>query len=298
MTLEQLRIFVAVASCEHVTRAAQALNVTQSAASNAIAALETRHDVKLFHRIGRRIELTDAGRMFLQEARAVLAQADSAELALSEYGSLTRGKLRLVASQTIASYWLPQRLAVFQQRYPLIELSVTIENTQGAALRVHEGAAELGFIEGMIDDPSLARWTIGTDSLALIGLKPVEAVTNDWLRSVPWVMRERGSGTRSFFEEVIEARGLDPRELRVVMTLPSSEAVLTAVQAGVGYGALSQLVVDCALRARALSALPFESPGRPFFGLRQKERYRSKSAEALLDVIRQFACGAALSDRS
>jgi DNA-binding transcriptional LysR family regulator len=288
MTLEQLRIFVAVAEREHMTRAAEVLNITQSAASNAIAALEARHDVKLFHRVGRRIELTDAGRMFLHEARNVLALASSAELALSEYGGLKRGHLRLVASQTIASYWLPQRLAAFQQRHPLIELAVTLDNTEGAARRVHDGEAELGFIEGSIDDPSLAQWTVGTDSLVLIGMNPAEAVTNDWLKAAPWVMRERGSGTRSFFEAVIRARGIDPHELREVMTLPSNEAVVTAVQAGVGYAALSHLVVRCAIKARTLSALPFAGAERPFFGLRQKERYRSKGADALLEVIRHF----------
>jgi DNA-binding transcriptional LysR family regulator len=91
MTLEQLRIFEAVAQREHVTRAAQALNLTQSAVSAAIAALEERHSVALFSRVGRRIELTDAGRLFLDEARAVLARARAAELALSEIAGLERG---------------------------------------------------------------------------------------------------------------------------------------------------------------------------------------------------------------
>ena len=288
MTLEQLKIFVAVAEREHVTRAAEALNVTQSAASNAIAALEARHDVKLFHRVGRRIELTDTGRMFLIEARAVLARADSATRALDEFGGLKRGHLRLVASQTIASYWLPQRLAAFHRCYPLIELAVIIDNSEGAARRVHNGEAELGFIEGTIEDPSLAQWIVGTDKLALVGMMPVETVTNDWLTSAPWVMRERGSGTRSFFEALLRDRGIEPRDMNVVMTLPSNEALLTAVQAGVGYAALSQLVVDCAIKARALSALPFASAERSFFGLRQKERYRSKAADALLVIMQQF----------
>ena len=75
MTLDQLRIFVAVAERQHVTRAAQALNLAQSAASAAIATLEARHGTKLFNRVGRRIELTEAGTVFLAEARAVLARA-------------------------------------------------------------------------------------------------------------------------------------------------------------------------------------------------------------------------------
>jgi len=288
MTLEQLRIFVAVAEREHVTRAAEMLNVTQSAASSAIAALEARHDTKLFHRVGRGIELTDAGRMFLVEARAVLARAASAELALSEYAGLKRGTLRLVASQTIAGYWLPERLAAFHQRYPEIELSVAIANTENAAQSVLTGEAELGFIEGAIDEPALAHWKIGTDRMLLVGRAQVDTVTNDWLKDAPWIMRERGSGTRSTFESAVIDRGLSPADLNVVLTLPSNEAVLAAARAGIGYAVLSQLVVAPAIEARALFALPFNLPERWYFGLRQKERYRSKAADALLEVIKGF----------
>ena len=110
MTLEQLRVFVAVAQRQHVTRAAEALHLAQSAVSAAIAALEARHDVKLFHRVGRGIALTEAGELFLVEARAVLARAESAELALAELAGLKRGVLAIQASQTIASYWLPRYL--------------------------------------------------------------------------------------------------------------------------------------------------------------------------------------------
>src|SRR3982074_3537060 len=110
MTLEQLRVFVAVAERQHVTRAAAVLNLAQSAVSAAIAALEARHGAKLFHRVGRGVELTEAGALFLVEARAVLARAEAAELVLSELGNLKRGSLAGHASQTIASYWLPRHL--------------------------------------------------------------------------------------------------------------------------------------------------------------------------------------------
>jgi DNA-binding transcriptional LysR family regulator len=288
MTFEQLRIFVGVAEREHVTRAAEALNVTQSAASGAIATLEARHGVKLFHRVGRRIELTDIGRMFLDEARAVLARAASAELALSEFGGLKRGNLHIVASQTIAAYWLPERLAAFHQRYPLIDLSVAIANTEHAAQSVHDGRAELGFIEGSIDDPALAHWKVGTDRMLLVGKGTAEAITRDWILAAPWVMREPGSGTRSTFEDAIRGRGIDPKALNVALTLPSNEAVLAAVRAGVGFALLSHLVVSSALDARQLSSLPFDLPERRFYALRQKERYRSKAADALLDVMKEF----------
>ena len=122
MTLDQLRIFVAVAERQHVTHAADALNLAQSAASHAIASLEERHQTKLFNRIGRHIELTDAGQAFLKEARAVLATVEAAELAVLEFSNLKRGVLSVQASQTIANYWLPRHLAAFRSAYPQIEI--------------------------------------------------------------------------------------------------------------------------------------------------------------------------------
>lgn len=287
MTLEQLRIFVGVAEREHVTRAAEALNVTQSAASGAIATLETRHGVPLFHRVGRGIELTEAGRMFLEEARAVLGRAAQAELALAEYGGMKRGTLKLVASQTIASYWLPPRLATFNARFPQIAVELAIDNTEGAARRVLDGDAELGFVEGTIDEPALAHWTVARDRMVLVGAEPVDDVDEDWIRAAKWIVREHGSGTRSSFEAVLRHRRIDPADLDVAMTLPSNEAVRTAVEARAGVAVLSALVVARAVRVGNLHELPLALPERPFHALRHKERYRTRAAEALTDLIKE-----------
>jgi DNA-binding transcriptional LysR family regulator len=149
MTLEQLRVFVAVAERQHVTRAAASLNLTQSAASAAIAALEARHAAKLFHRVGRGIQLTEAGALFLVEARALLARAEAAELVLAELGGLKRGTLAVQASQTIASYWLPRHLVDFRRAHPGIDIRLAIGNTAQVLSAVNEGAADIGFVEGI-----------------------------------------------------------------------------------------------------------------------------------------------------
>jgi DNA-binding transcriptional LysR family regulator len=114
MTLEQLRIFIAVAEKQHVTRAAAELNLTQSATSAAIAALEARYGIKLFDRVGRGIVLTQTGRDFLNEAREVVARAEAAAQVLDDLAGLKRGSLTVAASQTVANYcqtvanyWLP-----------------------------------------------------------------------------------------------------------------------------------------------------------------------------------------------
>ena len=287
MTLDQLRIFVGVAELEHMTKAAEALHVTQSTASAAIAALEAQHGVELFHRVGRRIELTEVGRVFLNEARAVLGRAASAELALSEFSGLQRGILHLVASQTIANYWLPRHLAAFRNRYPLIAVDLAIANTEQAMHSMTAGTAELGFVEGAIDDGVLFHWPVAHDQLVLVGTEPVALIDDAWLRNARWIMRETGSGTRSSFEEALRVRGLAPETLDVVLTLPSNESVRTAVENGAGVAVLPALGVARALSTGVLQPLPFEFPARPFFALRHKERYRSKAADALLDMIKE-----------
>ena len=286
MTLEQLRIFVGVAEREHVTAAARALNVTQSAASAAIATLEERHAVKLFHRVGRGIRLTEAGHAFLGEARGVLARAAAAEQVLTEFGGLSRGSLRVVASQTIAAYWLPPILAEFHDRYPQLAIDLAIGNTEQAATRVRDGVADLGIVEGAVDDPVLAHWQIGEDRLVLVASKPSTALIDaDWLRCARWVMREPGSGTRSTFDAAMRHVGVDPDALDVALVMPSNESARTAVESGAGVTALSALVVAPALAAGTLSALRFDLGVRPFHGLRHKERYRAKAADVLLDLI-------------
>src|ERR1700716_1710932 len=107
MTLEQLRIFIAVAEKQHVTQAANELHLTKSATSAAIAALEARYGIKLFDRIGRGIVLTQTGRYFLNEAREVVARAQAAGPGLGDLARRRRGSLTLAASQTVANYWLP-----------------------------------------------------------------------------------------------------------------------------------------------------------------------------------------------
>ena len=208
MTLEQLRIFVAVAERLHVTQAARALNLAQSAASHAVAALEARHRTKLFNRAGRGIELTEAGEVFLAEARAVLARVEAAELALSDFSGLTRGTLSVHASQTIASYWLPRHLAAFKRAYPRVQIRLAIGNTAQVAAAVENGTAELGFVEGDVETAGLACTPVARDQL-LIVVAPdhpwatAGRLTPEDLAAGEWVQREPGSGTRSAFEEAM-----------------------------------------------------------------------------------------------
>ncbi|PRD44170.1 LysR family transcriptional regulator [Phyllobacterium phragmitis] len=290
MTLEQLRIFIAVAEREHLTRAAEALRLTPSAVSSAIRALEDRYGTTLFNRIGRRIEITDAGRIFLEEARATLARARAAELALAELGGLKRGSLRIHASQTIASYWLPPFLARFHTAYPAVAISLAVGNTQSVTRATVEGSADIGFIEGEVDEPALAIRPVAEDQLIA-----VVSTSHPWADGHPlelrdmvdarWIVREPGSGTRSVFESAIRARGLDPLALTVALELPSNEAVLSAVQSGDYAAVLSELAAAPHLATGRLVRANFSLPRRRFLLLSHKERYRTRAFHSLVEML-------------
>lgn len=288
MTLEQLRIFVAVAELEHVTEASKRLNLTQSATSSAVAALEERHDVKLFDRIGRRIALTEAGRLFLAEARAVLARAEEAALVLDDLTGLRRGQLALAASQTVANYVLPAVMHRFRQRHPGIATTLVIANTSRVCAAVAEGEADLGFIEDAVASPELQLERVAVDRLALVVAtghrlaqrRPVEPSD---LAGEDFVMRERGSGTRAILEAALAGWGVPP--VTVALELPSNEAVRAAVEAGAGISLLSSLVVSAQVRAGTLAVLPIALPERGFHAVRPVRRHESRAATAFLAAV-------------
>lgn len=291
MTLEQLRIFLAVAQREHVTRAAEALNLTQSTVSGAINALESRHGVKLFHRIGRRIELTEAGRVLTDQAKVILTNVRTAEIAMADLSDIRRGTLTVFASQTIASYWLPRRLVEFNSRHPQIDLRLEVGNTAQCTQAIIAGTADLGFIEGNIDEPSVSIELVAMDRLVIVvgaqhpwATKPPTQPQD--LSGTEWVLREPGSGTRSSFESALQDMRIGPNALRIAIELPSNEAVCAAVEASQFATTVSEAVAASGIAAGRLVLVPFELPGRAFSLIRHRERHRTRASEAFREMTR------------
>lgn len=288
MTLDQLRIFVAVAEREHMTRAAGYLCLTQSAVSHAILMLEQEFGLAFFDRIGRRIVLTPTGEIFLAESRAILARAEAARQRMTELRSLGDGTLHLWASQTIASYWLPARINRFHARYPSVRLALTISNTEEICRRLTEGLLTLGLIEGTTNDPSLASCTIAADRLLL-----VVAPDHPWASHPPaphdlsrssWILRERGSGTRASFERALECWGIRCSDLDVVMELTSNEAIANAVATGRAATVLSASVVSGQIENALLYPVGMDFPERRF-SLVRNARSLSPAEEAFVSLL-------------
>jgi DNA-binding transcriptional LysR family regulator len=290
MTLEQIRIFLEVAERLHFTRAAETLHLTQSAVSAAIAALEARHGVRLFDRVGRHVELTAEGLAFAEQARDVLASVERATQALNDLASTARGTLTLIGSQTVASYWLPPLLYRFRQRYPGIATTWSADNTEQVAEAVRRGAADLGVVEGEVDDPVLRTEPVAHDQLALVvgtahRWAADRAIDADALKRLPWVLREPGSGTRAATEALLKSRGLALRDVTVAFEAPTNEAVRSAVEAGAGASVLSTWVAESGFKAGTLLAASCALPGRHFRTVVHRQRRPSRAVAAFLDMI-------------
>jgi DNA-binding transcriptional LysR family regulator len=297
MTLDQLQIFIAVAEREHVTRAADALGLAPPSVSAAVASLEREFGTKLFHRVGRGIVVTEGGKLLLDEARALVSRAEAVKLAMREFTGLSRGRLAIKASQTIASHFLPPRLVEFHQAYPGVALAVSVGNSAEVVDAIIRGDVELGFVEGPeeeLRDPRLAAELIAWDELVMVvsadypWAKKAKLSVDD-LTAGKWVLREDGSGTRAAFVKALDALGISSGDLNIVIELPSNEAVLAAVLAGAGAAILSASVCTDAIKARTLKRLPVSIAPRAFYALQHGDRYRSRAVTALLEILRAHA---------
>lgn len=291
MTLDQLKIFLAVAQLEHMTRAARELRLTQSAVSGAIQALEQRHHVSLFNRVGRHIELSVDGRAFVEHARNVLRTAELAEKSLHDLRDTKRGSVEIYASQTTGAYWLPRLLAHFHASYPDIKTRVTLGNTKAVSDAVGSGLAEIGFVEGRLSEPSLIVEPVDQDELVIVvgklhGWTTRTRLDRRRILDATWVLREPGSGTRSVFEQVLRGEGIDPAELNVSLELPSNEAIREFVENGKAATAISRSVVQSSLKTKTLRQVRFRRMPRPYYMFWHHQRQLSRAASTFALFVR------------
>ena len=251
--LNALRAFEATARHLSFKNAAEELFVTPAALSHQIKALEEDLGVQLFDRAGAHIQLTEAGRVLLgysQQVKSLLVQAETEITALNGEHA---GQLALGASTTIAQYLLPRLLGEFRREYPRVYPTLVSGNTEQIVEGIEKQKIVLGFIEGPARSREVRTDPFLDDELVLIASTAHEwaersSVSCSELVAVPFLMRERGSGTRHVTEHALELHGVKRSSLRIVMELDSTEAIKSAVEAGLGIGFVSLWAIAKDLR--------------------------------------------------
>jgi DNA-binding transcriptional LysR family regulator len=303
MTLDQLRVFLAVVEYLHFTRAAEALYISQPAVSAAIQNLEEQYGVRLFHRIGRQIEITEAGKLLQAEAQKIIDQVVLTERGLQELNDLQRGELKLGSSLTIGNYWLPDKISQFKRQYPGISVNCSLANTEEICEGTATGQFDLGLVEGEVKPTlktSLEEEIVGSDRLLIVVGK-----SHPWfertkislteLYTTDWVMREPGSGTQQRFEEALQNWGIEVTELNIILVLNSGEMVKAVIENGVGATAISELMVKKELQLDTLRSIQVIDDRddsnitveivRPFLKLKHRQRFQTRLSSAFEQIL-------------
>ena len=303
MTLDQLRVFLAVVEYLHFTRAAEALYISQPAVSAAIQNLEEQYGVRLFHRIGRQIEITEAGKLLQAEAQKIIDQVVLTERGLQELNDLQRGELKLGSSLTIGNYWLPDKISQFKRQYPGISVNCSLANTEEICEGTATGQFDLGLVEGEVKPAlktSLEEEIVGSDRLLIVVGK-----SHPWfertkislteLYTTDWVMREPGSGTQQRFEEALQNWGIEVTELNIILVLNSGEMVKAVIENGVGATAISELMVKKELQLDTLRSIQVIDDRddsnitveivRPFLKLKHRQRFQTRLSSAFEQIL-------------
>lgn len=291
MTLRHIRIFLEV--CEqdcHVTRAAEALHMTQPAVTLAIREMEGYYGVKLFERIGRRLRITEAGVRLRESGGHIIELFDRMEKGLRNWDAL--GVLRVGASLTIGSQLMPGYVKAFRQQYPDMEVQVTVATSSQLEQKILDNTLDFALMEGVVHTPSIVAEAYMEDRLAVLcptdgPFRPGQVLSQEVFRAQPLLLREHGSGTRETFERAVGQAGFSVTPTWEAM---SNRALLNAVIGGLGICVLSaRIAAGDVARGRVVEVtvegLDFT---RHFRIIHHRDKFLTPAARDFMDLCRRY----------
>lgn len=292
MTLRQLESFLAISRAGSFRRAAERLALSQPALSQQIKEVERELEVPLFDRLGRRVQLTEAGRLLEAHVQRVFATLEGAREAVRALRGGERGSLVLAASTTPGIYLLPRLLAGFKRARPGLVVSLRIANTREVERLVRAGEADLGIVGGHLAN---ARETCIEASLVdrIVLIVPPghrwagrREIAPALLKEECLLTREDGSATRRVTEAALARAGV---QVEACLEFGHTEAIKEAVRAGLGVALVSQHAVQSEvatrqLRSLGLRGLPIQ---RHFHVIRHDAKSLSAAAQAFLAFLHE-----------
>ena len=286
ITLRQLEVFAEVLKSGSTTQASVVLSLSQSAVSAALADIEGQLGVQLFDRVGKRLVINEHGRLLYPKALALLEQAGEIERLFNH----DNGSLRIGASSTIGNYMLPAMIADYRLDFPNTPLELNVGNTNDVINAVADFRVDLGLIEGPCQMPALIPQPWLDDELVVFVApdNPLagRAVSLESLAREPWILRERGSGTREVLDHLLLPQLPD---FNLVMELGNSEAIKHAVRHGIGISCLSRRVIAEQLSSGSLVEihLPFAPMVRKLYLIHHRQKHISGALSRFLTYCRE-----------
>ena len=285
MNERKLRIFYEVAIKLNMTTVAESMYISQPAVSQTIQELEKELNVRLFDRIGKKLHLTYEGEIFLQYVRRILNIYDEGINRIKDINNLAEGKIKIGASTTIGIYVLPDIIGKFMKKYKNVDISIAIENTKIIADMILENKIDFAFVEGPVYEEDFCE-----DELVIITSKEhnwaeLQGINLDKIAESRIIMREKGSGTREVFENMLNSKGIS---YKIAFELGNTEAIKKAVEAGLGISCISKRCVKDEILDGRIAAIKLidEKIKRKFSLIYHRDKFMSKLFQSFIDFAR------------
>ncbi|MFT5119263.1 MAG: DNA-binding transcriptional LysR family regulator [Psychrobacter glaciei] len=298
ITLKQLAVFVSIYQTGSTSRASEALHLSQSAVSSALTELESRLQMPLFERVGRRLNQHPNAHPIYVQAQAILGQS----LTLEHYHKHQAGQIHIGASTTIGNYVLPPLLAELYKALPNANVNTYIANTQEVVAEVEQLNIDIALVEGMprpADTKVIEQRAWRTDTLMVFAKRDSKWLTDmaayndvehcyelsiEQLAKLPLLVREAGSGTRQIIDEQLLQHMPDAE---VIMAIQQSEAIKHMVSADIGLGCLSQHVIEAELASGKLVQVKVAGIdlSRTWWLVWHKARHQSPIWQSFIDIL-------------
>jgi DNA-binding transcriptional LysR family regulator len=296
MDLRTLEVFCKIMELHSFSRAGEAVLLTQPTVSGHIKALETELGLILFDRAGKTATPTRAGEILYGYARRILTLREEARQAISEHKGGLTGHLALGASNIPGAYILPSLAAGFKRKHPSVTISLHISGSRDIVRDVISGTCEVGMVGARFEEARVHYEPFAQDELVLAVPAAHPWASRSTIRlsdltDQPFIMRERGSGTRKVMEQALIEHGVNPGSLRVVLEVTGNEAVRQALKTNAGISVISRRAIEDEIRHKVVVALRIHGVKlvREFFLVTHKSRSRSPLAAAFLSFLEPSA---------
>ena len=294
MHLHQIHVFYHVAKYRSFSKAADVLCLTQPSVSAQVKILEEAYGVKLFERSGRRrIELTDAGFILFEYVEKSLSLLKEGREAVENTKGMKFGHIRISTIPTLGSYYLPTVIEKFRRSYPDVEIQLMADFQEAVIENVVSFKADVGFVGRSVTHESVAVERLWDDELVLIvapshPLAGVGEIRLSELRDQPFILCEKGSGTRAVIDGLLKKRDFT---LRAIMEIGDNEALKSSVASGLGVSIVSSTVArrDEAEGRLKVLRIAGETLQRTFYAIHHKNKFMTHAIRNFLRAVAEFS---------
>jgi len=279
MDLWRLNIFCKVVELKSFSKAGRAVNISQPTISAHIKDIENAFGCRLIDRLSKEVIPTKAGEILYSYARRIIALNDEAQTAVSQFLGKIKGDLKIGGSTIPGTYIFPKVIGDFKLKYPEVNVSISIGDTQNISNDVLDGTIDLGIVGAQSKDNKIKQLKLMDDKMRLIipsGHKwsNHKIISLHMLLKEPFISRETGSGTLKSINDILAKQNYTINSLNVVAQMGSTEAVKQGIKSGVGISIFSTVAVSDELQAGTLKAIDIKGLNlvRCFYLIKHKQK--------------------------